>query len=207
MVDTWVAAVITSLARLVTGARALWQGCAPEPRQRIYYSNHNSHIDFLLLWASLPLALRRQTRPIAGSDYWLKGRWRRYLIKHVFNGILVDREGSTPDSQPLQTLLDALDQGDSMILFPEGTRNQNEDGMLPFKSGLFHLAQQRPDVEIIPVWIANLNRVMPKGKALPLPLLCTLHFGAPISLDEDESKHDFLARAQNTLLALAEKEN
>lgn len=206
MVDTWVAFAITSLARLLTGARALWQGCAPEPRQRIYYGNHSSHIDFVLIWASLPLALRQRTRPIAGADYWLTGRWRRFLIQRVFNGILVDRQRSTPDSQPLQTLLDALDQGDSMIMFPEGTRNQNEEGLLPFKSGLFHLARQRPDVEIIPVWIANLNRVMPKGKALPLPLLCTLHFGAPIALGENEGKNEFLARAQTTLLALPEQE-
>ncbi len=178
-----------------------------EPRQRIYYSNHNSHIDFLLLWASLPPALRRQTRPVTGADYWLTGRWRRFLIQRVFNAILVDREGNTPDSQPLQILLDALEQRDSMILFPEGTRNPNEDGLLPFKSGLFHLAQQRPDVELIPVWIANLNRVMPKGRSLPLPLLCTVHFGAPIALGENESKHEFLVRAQHSLLALSEEED
>lgn len=207
MIDSLFAFVITSAARLLTGARALWLGCEPTPRQRIYYGNHNSHVDFVLIWASLPLALRQRTRPVAGADYWLTGKWRKFLIQRVFNGVLVDRKHSSPDNHPLQTLLDALEHGDSMIIFPEGTRNQGEEGLLPFKSGLYHLARLRPDVEIIPVWIANLNRVMPKGKVVPLPLLCTLHFGAPLVLQKDEAKQDFLDRAQRTLLALAAQEN
>ena len=207
MISSLVALVITSAARLLTGARALWLGCEPAPRQRIYYGNHNSHVDFVLIWASLPPALRRRTRPVAGADYWLTSKWRQFLIQRVFNGVLVDRQHNTPDDNPLQTLLDALDQGDSMIIFPEGTRNQGEEGLLPFKSGLYHLARLRPEVEIIPVWIANLNRVMPKGKAIPLPLLCTLHFGAPLTLEAGEEKQAFLERAQRTLLSLATQED
>ena len=207
MISSLFALIITSAARLLTGARALWLGCEPTPRQRIYYGNHNSHVDFVLIWASLPPALRQRTRPVAGADYWLASKWRRFLIERVFNGVLVDRQHSAPESNPLQTLLDALEQGDSMIIFPEGTRNLREEGLLPFKSGLYHLARLKPDVEIIPVLIANLNRVMPKGKAIPLPLLCTLHFGAPLVLEAGEDKQDFLDRAQRTLLALATQED
>ena len=205
MLASLTAFVITSAARLLTGARALWLGCTAQPVQRLYYANHSSHGDFVLLWASLPDELRRRTRPVAGADYWQRDGLRRYLINKVFNGVLIDRERATPEHNPLQPMLDALDQGDSLILFPEGTRNL-EDGLLPFKSGLYHLTRLRPEVELVPVWIANLNRVMPKGRALPLPLLCTLSFGAPLEHLQDEGKQAFLERARNALLAIAPEE-
>ena len=206
MLASLVAFAITSAARLLTGARALWLGCTAQPVQRLYYANHSSHGDFVLLWASLPDELRRTTRPVAGADYWQKGGLRSFLINDVFNGVLVDRDRSNPDHNPLQPMLDALSQGDSLIIFPEGTRNLGDEPLLPFKSGLFHLAKANPQVELIPVWIANLNRVMPKGRALPLPLLCTLSFGAPLERLADEDKAAFLERARNALLELAPEE-
>ena len=202
MFEPVVATLITSMARTVTGARSLWMGCAPEPVQRIYFANHSSHGDFVLLWASLPSTLRKLTRPVAGSDYWNKSALRRYIISRVFNGVLIDRERKNPVDNPLQPMLDALEKGDSLIIFPEGTRNL-EEGLLPFKSGLYHLAKRYPQAQVIPVWIANLNRVMPKGRVLPLPLLCTTSFGAPLQLTEDESKEQFLSRSRDALLALA----
>ncbi|MGC5701716.1 1-acyl-sn-glycerol-3-phosphate acyltransferase [Pseudomonas sp. NFXW11] len=203
MFEPLVASLITTAARSITGARSLWLGSAPRPVQRIYFANHSSHGDFVLLWASLPPSLRKLTRPVAGADYWQKSGLRRYIINRVFNGVLIDRERKEPgDSNPLQPMLDALDHGDSLIIFPEGTRNP-EEGLLPFKSGIYHLAKGYPQVEVIPVWIANLNRVMPKGRFLPLPLLCTTSFGAPLTLEEDESKAHFLERSRAALLALA----
>ena len=196
------ARLIIGFARLLTGARSLWRGCAPEKRQRIYFANHSSHADFVLLWSSLPPALRARTRPVAGADYWQRDAARRFLIHRVFHGVLVDRERHDPHYNPLQPLLDALHAGDSLILFPEGTRNR-EDGLLPFKSGLYRLGRACPQVELVPVWIANLNRVMPKGRVLPLPLLCTVTFGAPLTIGADESKEAFLARARDALLNLA----
>ena len=198
--------LITSFARLVTGARALWLGCTPQAQQRLYFANHSSHGDFVLIWAALPEPLRRNTRPVAGADYWLKPGARSFLINKVFNGVLLDRQRSEPQADPLQPVKDALAQGDSLIFFPEGTRNLGDEPLLPFKSGLFHLASAQPQVELVPVWIANLNRVMPKGRTLPLPLLCTLSFGEPLHLRDDESKQAFLERASSALLALAPKE-
>ena len=205
MLAALTAFAITSAARLLTGARALWLGCTAQPTQRLYYANHSSHGDFVLLWASLPPELRKRTRPVAGADYWQKPGVRSFLINKVFNGVLVDRERKE-GTNPLQAMLDALDAGDSLIIFPEGTRNLGDEPLLPFKSGLFHLALARPDVELVPVWIANLNRVMPKGRALPLPLLCTLSFGAALEIIEGEGKDAFLERARNALLALAPEE-
>lgn len=202
MLEPLVATIITAGARSVTGARSLWLGCSPEPRQRIYFANHSSHGDFVLLWASLPPTLRKLTRPVAGADYWQASPLRRYIINRVFNGVLVDRKRSTPDSNPLQPMVAALENGDSLILFPEGTRNPGE-GLLPFKSGLYHLAKSYPHAELVPVWIANLNRVMPKGRMLPLPLLCTTSFGSPLRLENEETKEQFLARSRDALLTLA----
>ncbi|MFJ3483814.1 lysophospholipid acyltransferase family protein [Pseudomonas sp. NPDC090202] len=201
MLEPLVARLITGAARTITGARSLWLGCSPQPQQRIYFANHSSHGDFVLLWASLPPALRNVTRPVAGADYWQKSPIRRYLINRVFNGVLVDRERKVPTDNPLQVMLDALASGDSLIIFPEGTRNL-ESGLLPFKSGLYHLAKSYPQVEVIPVWITNLNRVMPKGRFLPLPLLCTTTFGSPLAVEDGESKEQFLERSRAALLAL-----
>ena len=204
MLEPLVATLITSAARTITGARSLWLGCAPQAVQRIYFANHSSHGDFVLLWASLPPALRRITRPVAGADYWLKSPLRRYIINRVFKGVLVDRERKDAAENPLQPMLDALANGDSLIIFPEGTRNP-EDGLLPFKSGMYHLAKKYPQAQLIPVWIANLNRVMPKGRVLPLPLLCTISFGAALALGEEETKAQFLERSRDALLSLAEE--
>ena len=206
MLAALTAFAITSAARLLTGARALWLGSTAQATQRLYYANHSSHGDFVLLWASLPPQLRKRTRPVAGADYWQKPGVRSFLINRVFNGVLVDRERKEAGINPLQAILDALERGDSLIIFPEGTRNLSDEPLLPFKSGLYHLAHARPEVELVPVWIANLNRVMPKGRALPLPLLCTLSFGTALERIEGEGKEAFLERARNALLALAPEE-
>lgn len=206
MLANLTAYLITSAARLITGARALWLGCTPLPVQRLYFANHSSHGDFVLLWASLPQTLRRRTRPVAGADYLAKPGIREFLIRKVFNGVLIQRHRDEGQGHPLQPVLDAVAQGDSLIFFPEGTRNLSDEPLLPLRSGLYHLAAAHPQVELVPVWIANLNRVMPKGRALPLPLLCTLSFGEPLHLQADESKQAFLERAGQALLDLAPKD-
>jgi 1-acyl-sn-glycerol-3-phosphate acyltransferase len=194
---------ITTFVRLITGVQARWIGCAPVPAVRVYFANHSSHGDFALLWASLPPALRATTRPVAGSDYWGHGGFKGYLIHDVFNGVLVDRTPVKSGGDPLAPLTDALNAGDSLIFFPEGTRNLTDAQLLPFKSGLFHLARRLPAIELVPVWLENLNRVLPKGEILPLPLLCAVNFGAPLHLQDGEAKNDFLARARQALLDLA----
>jgi 1-acyl-sn-glycerol-3-phosphate acyltransferase len=199
-IEALAARLITGFAWLVTGVRARWLGCGPSSAQRIYFANHSSHGDFVLLWSALPPALRAYTRPVAGADYWLKGSLRRWLINDVFRGVLIDR-GGEKTADPIAVMLAALDAGDSLIIFPEGTRNPGE-GMLPFKSGLYHLARQRPAVELVPVWLENLARVMPKGQVIPVPLLCSVSFGAPIRLEAAEGKDAFLVRARQRILDL-----
>lgn len=196
---------ITFFARAVTAVRPVWQGIDPvAPRQRIYFANHASHGDFILIWAVLPPRHQAETRPVAGADYWRKGRLRSFIGADVFNALLIARKGEA-EANPVDQMAMALDQGASLILFPEGTRNQTDEALLPLKSGIFHLARQRPQAELVPVWIENLNRVLPKGALIPVPLMCKVIFGAPLHLAPDESKDNFLTRASAALLALKPK--
>jgi 1-acyl-sn-glycerol-3-phosphate acyltransferase len=191
--------LLIGLARLLTGAYANWVGCRPDPKQRLYFANHSSHLDFVLLWGLLPPAIRYRTRPVAGADYWNATPVRRFLIHRVFRGVLVKRVRSELGQNPLAPLQAAIDAGDSLIFFPEGTRAL-ADEMLPFKSGLYHLALANPALELVPVRMENLSRVMPKGELLPVPLVCILTFGAPVVLGADEVKADFLGRARQAIL-------
>lgn len=203
MIEILVGTAVTGFARAVTGVRGEWQGCAPEARPRVYFANHTSNGDFVLVWTVLPPALRRNTRPVAGSDYWNVNATRRFIADRVFRAVLIDRNPATRTDDPVRQMTDALDAGASLILFPEGTRNMTEERLLPFKSGLYHLAMARPEVELVPVWLENLNRMMPKGEVFPVPLLCTVTFGAPLTISAHEDKSAFLGRAQAALLAAA----
>jgi 1-acyl-sn-glycerol-3-phosphate acyltransferase len=202
MFASLVATLIIGFVKLLTGAQAFWLGFRPHAAQRIYFANHASHGDFVLLWATLPKYLRRKARPVAGADYWNKSALRRYIAGRVFHAVLIDRERKDDSPDPIEQMVDALSDGCSLILFPEGTRNTTDQTLLPFKSGLFHLANRYPRAELVPVWIHNLSRVMPKGELLPIPLLCTVTFGAPLSRIEGEDKATFLQRAREAMLAL-----
>ena len=196
---------ITLFARIVTSPRAIWQGMEPTPRQRVYFANHTSNGDFVLIWTVLPAMLRRRTRPVAALDYWLAKPLRAFIGRDVFNAVLIDRRPEARLADPVALMAQALEEGSSLILFPEGQRNMGDDPLLPFKSGLFHLATQCPEVDLVPVWISNLNRIMPKGEVIPLPLICTVTFGAPLRLEPGEGKQPFLDRAAAALLALRQE--
>ena len=193
---------LLGLIRALTGAQARWQGCPPKAEQRIYFANHQSHADLILMWAALPLELRSITRPIAAKDYWTKTPFKHWITRAVFNAIYVDRV-KTSDQDPLEPLIEALNHGDSIILFPEGTRGNQEEPQA-FKSGLFNLAQKFPNVVLVPAWINNVQRVMPKGEVVPVPILCSVTFGAPSALAADEERGHFLTRARQAVLDLRE---
>lgn len=285
---------LLGLVRLLTGSQARWFGCPPKAEQRIYFANHQSHADLVMIWAALPQELRSITRPIAAKDYWTKTPFRQWLTTAVFNAVYVDRVSGTPGQRPapqappqphmqaaagaplpasvepasstaptlpaqpepsvpgplpaqgtlegflaqsapapaepvapaadpvqpvppdpealraalpaddpLAPLVQALESGDSIVIFPEGTRGHGDEPQ-PFKSGLYRLAQMFPQVVLVPAWIHNVQRVMPKGEVVPVPILCSVTFGAPIELGVGEERRAFLDRARRAVIALRE---
>jgi 1-acyl-sn-glycerol-3-phosphate acyltransferase len=245
--------LLLGFVRLLTGSQARWYGCPPKAEQRIYFANHQSHADMVLIWAALPEELRSITRPIAAKDYWTKTPFRQWITTAVFNAVYVDRQATParpappapagvldalaqaaaeadtamaggpdpapaslprsprpeelraalPRTDPLAPLVRALESGDSIVIFPEGTRGHGDEPQ-PFKSGLYKLAQMFPQVVLVPAWINNVQRVMPKGEVVPVPILCSVTFGAPIQLEADEERRPFLDRARRAVIALRE---
>ena len=195
--------LLIALTRFLVGGQGIWIGCLPSTRQRIYFANHASHLDALLLWAALPPHLRRDTHPVAAADYWGKGPILRHIALNVLNAVLIDRKGiSRTKGGPLGPIKDKLTAGHSLIIFPEGTRAA-ERLPGPFKPGLFHLAEDFPEIELIPVYLDNLRRALPKGSPFPVPISCVARFGAPIALLSGEKREAFLARAHDAVTALS----
>jgi len=193
---------LLGLIRVLTGAQARWHGCPPKAEQRIYFANHQSHADLVMIWAALPKDLRHITRAIAARDYWTKTPFKQWLTTAVFNVIYVSRD-RTAEEDPLGPLIDALNNGDSIILFPEGTRGHAEEPQ-PFKAGLYNLATRFPDVVLVPAWINNVQHVLPKGEVVPVPVLCSVTFGAPLKVEPGEERRAFLDRARAEVIALRE---
>jgi 1-acyl-sn-glycerol-3-phosphate acyltransferase len=192
---------LAALARFLSGASVRWIDCQPDTCQRVYFANHTSHLDALVLWASLPSEVRNLTRPVAAKDYWEKGWVRPWLATRVFDALLIDRKEIKVHQSPVDLMLKAIGDRQSLIVFPEGHRNTAAD-LDEFKSGLYYLAKKRPDLELVPVHLDNMNRVLPRGEFLPVPLLSCITFGPPMWLLNQEPKTDFLRRAREAVRRL-----
>ncbi|MBZ5506901.1 MAG: 1-acyl-sn-glycerol-3-phosphate acyltransferase [Acidobacteriia bacterium] len=203
------ASIIAACARGLAGPSVRWVNCRPATRQRVYFANHTSHLDFVVLWSVLPRKLRSLTRPVAAKDYWNSGLRKRIAV-NAFHAVLVERGSKTAEGDrtaaarnTLDLLLEALGTENSLIVFPEGTRgNGLEVG--PFKSGIYYLWSRRPDVQFVPVYLSNLNRILPKGEFLPVPVISRVVFGPPLKLEKDETKESFLEKAHAAVCALRE---
>lgn len=201
MIDRLAAAALVGITRTLVGARAQWRA-QPPAGQCLYFANHSSHLDTLAIWSALDPARRAVTRPVAARDYWDKPGFRRYLSGKVLRALLIERRKEERDGDPLAPVFEALAQGDSLILFPEGTRTAQR---LPqrFRGGLFRIAETFPGVALVPAYLDTLHRSLPKGAHIPLPLVCTVRFGAPLMRIEGEPRDAFLARARDAVVAQA----
>lgn len=201
--------LIAASMRAFTGVTVRCVGEQPDTRQTVYFANHTSHLDFVVLWSVLPPSVRALTRPVAAKDYWQSGV-RKYLAVNIFRAVLVERAGQTQlpgtdrlrnAERSLELLLEAMGEQNSLIIFPEGTRGTGQE-VAPFKSGLYYLWRKRPDLRLVPVYLSNLNRILPKGEVLPVPVISRANFGATLQTRPDDSKQIFLEKAQAALCAL-----
>jgi 1-acyl-sn-glycerol-3-phosphate acyltransferase len=203
-----VAAGLRGACRLVTGAQPRWLSDPRSTTARVYFANHCSHLDTLVVWSTLPDELRRRTRPVAARDYWDRGAIRRYVAERVFHALLIDRKSAEDKAladlhrqETLDAMVVVLDAGESLILYPEGTRGSGDE-IQPFRAGLYHLAKSRPQVPLVPVYLGNLARIMPKGASLPVPMQGQVVFGPQMHLLEGEAKQPFLDRCRGAVLSL-----
>ena len=192
-------------ARILSGASVRWIDSQPDTCQRVYFANHTSHLDPIVIWSALPQAVRMITRPVAAKDYWSKGPVRRYFANQLFNAILIDREEIKVHQSPIDMIIREIGHTHSLIIFPEGGRSAGLE-IGEFKSGLYYLCKKRPDLELIPVHVDNMNRILPRGKVLPVPMLSCITFGPPMWLEAGEIKVDFLARTRDAVRRLKELE-
>lgn len=195
--------ILAFLVRLATGVRLL-HDLPEDGKRRVYFANHSSHLDFMVIWAALPALQRASTRPVAAAEYWEKGPLRRWLSSRIFQAVLIPRDlARMRHEDPLGKMLAALDDGADLIVFPEGTRSDSGE-IGPFKPGLHHLISKRPDLVLVPVFLENLSRILPKGELFPLPLMGQAVFGHPIPAPtEGETKAAFLDRARDAVLQLS----
>lgn len=193
--------IVTAAVRIFFGPSVRSFAPLEGARPRVFFANHSSHLDFLMVWASLPANVRRRTRPVAARDYWTQGRVRRFIAGRLFGGLMIARKKKDAVENPVDQMLAVLDAGDSLILFPEGTRGTGE-AVAAFRSGLHQIALARPDIELIPVHLDNLNRILPKGEFVPVPMLSRVTFGAPLARKTDEDRGAFLHRARQAVIAL-----
>lgn len=194
--------LLSTTARFLGGSSIRWVDCQPDTCQRVYFANHTSHLDVVIVWSSLPHEVRKLTRPVAAKDYWTGGWVRRHLAK-TYNALLIDRKEIKVHQSPVDLILREIGDTHSVIIFPEGGR-RSEEGIGEFKSGLYYLSRKKPELELVPVHIDNLNRILPRGEILPVPLLSCITFGPPIWLEQGEPKVDFLNRAREAVRRLKE---
>ena len=197
--------ILAMLVRIATGVRVVGEVEGWTGKSCVFFANHGSNLDALVIWAALPREIRESTSPVAARDYWTKNAIRRWISGKIFHAVLLNRKGR-PDnrSHPLQGVFDTLEGGRSIIIFPEGTRSP--DGTLNvFKSGIFHIREKFPECTMIPVSLQNLNRILPKGPSMPLPLIGRITVHPPLADMADESRVDFLARARAAVAAGLQK--
>jgi 1-acyl-sn-glycerol-3-phosphate acyltransferase len=196
-------------AVLVRAVVLIWLGLNVRHRERlpedgpaIIAANHNSHLDTMTLMSLFPLKLLPKLRPVAAADYFDTGGSWGWFAKNII-GIIPVKRGSGKEGNPLEPCERALDRGEILIIFPEGSRGEPE-AMQAFKKGIGHLATARRKVPVVPVFMYGLGKAMPKGSGLILPVNCTVSVGEP--LYGKPSYDAFVKELEASMTALAKQE-
>jgi len=170
--------VVKPLLFLLVGVNVFGRENLPVKKQFILVANHNSHLDALALMNLFPLTQLHHIHPVAASDYFLQNPLLAWFSQTFLNILPIARSQFTRQTNPLTKMGEVLEQGDSLILFPEGTRGQPE-AMEPFQAGIAHVLKKHPEVPVIPVYLKGMGRSLPKGEKILLPLFCDIMIGQP----------------------------
>ena len=175
--------------------------------QFIIVANHNSHLDTMALLASLPSKIIHKVKPVAAADYFGKTKTKERLTKYFVNALLISRKRSTesPNEDPINMMIEAIDDGFSLIIFPEGTRGEPEIQQ-PLKPGTAYVLKKRPYVKYVPVYMTGIGNAMPKDDALIVPFESTLKYGTPTLIESTETR-DILKQIETDLMSLKEQPN
>lgn len=153
--------------------------------QFIIIANHNSHLDTLCLMSAVPGNILWKVKPVAAKDYFGKTPFRASASNYVLNTLLIDRKGTADRENPIDRMVQELDAGYSLIIFPEGTRGA-ADKMEKLKSGIAHILLSRPHIKYIPAYLTGMGKSLPKGKFMVLPYKSSVNFGPGTQINGDD---------------------
>lgn len=194
--------LVKPLVLVLLGINARGREHLPSSGPAIIVANHNSHLDTLALMALMPLKVLANVHPVAAGDYFLKNKLLKWFSLNVIGIVPIDRHSTEKGASVLAPLLDALDNGAILILFPEGTRGEPES-MGKLKSGVAHLVASRPDIPVIPVFFHGLGKCLPKGEMVLVPFFVDAFIGEPLLWQG--SRPIFMEKLANTMVALQNK--
>jgi 1-acyl-sn-glycerol-3-phosphate acyltransferase len=163
---------------LFIGLRVRGREHLPESGPFILIANHSSHLDTISLLSLFPLSRLRDVRPVAAADYFERNRLISILTRTIFNILPIARANITPENNPLRRMRETIEAGQSLIIFPEGTRGTASE-MAPFRAGVAHLLEKAPNTPVVPAYLVNMGRSLPKGEFIPVPFFCEIRLGAP----------------------------
>lgn len=196
---------IRAFLKIVVGVRFDDAAFLLKEKQFIIVANHNSHLDTMALMSSLPGKIIHHVKPVAAADYFGRTKLQATLSKYFINALLIPRkrDKDNPTNDPVQIMLKCLEEGYSLILFPEGTRGEPEK-FQPLKPGVALLLSKHPDIPYVPVFMKGMGRVMPKGDNLIVPHNSELRYGNPVRI-KFEDIPSILTQVEHDLIALKDE--
>ncbi len=200
----WFIFIIRPLVLLIVGVNIRHREKLVSSQPAIIVANHNSHLDTMVLMSLFPLKLLKKTRPVAAVDYFLRSRLLSWFALKIIGVVPINRDTRKSKEDPLAGCSQALEQGEVLIFFPEGTRGEPEE-IKSFKRGIAHLSRRCPKVPVIPVFLYGLGKVLPRGEGILVPFFCDVVVGDPLFWTG--SQDEFMDKLENTMKTLASQVN